>query len=110
KFGLTYEPIEGLKVNANIGTSFNAPSMADKEGATDTRILLQQPPTNLVPGVALPAGNVGFLIAGGSPDLQSQKAHTWSAGMNYAPNMWGLDGLDLSLTIKTPQVRRIVHA
>lgn len=98
KFGLTYEPIEGLKVNANIGTSFNAPSMADKEGATDTRVLLQQPPTNLVPGVPLPAGNVGFLIAGGSPDLQSQKAHTWSAGMNYAPNMWGLDGLDLSLT------------
>src|SRR6185503_14764662 len=96
KIGITYEPIAGLKLNGNIGTSFNAPSMADKQGATDTRVLLQQPPGNPVPGVPIPAGNVGFLIAGGSPDLQSQTAHTWSTGFEYAPD-W-LNGLDLSMT------------
>jgi iron complex outermembrane receptor protein len=96
KIGITYEPIAGLKLNGNIGTSFNAPSMADKQGATETRVLLQQPPGNPVPGVAVPAGNVGFLIAGGSPDLQSQTAHTWSTGFDYAPD-W-LNGLDLNLT------------
>lgn len=98
KIGITYEPIAGLKLNGNIGTSFNAPSMADKQGATDTRVLLQQPPGNPAPGIPVPAGNVGFLIAGGSPDLQSQTAHTWSTGFEYRPDIWGLDGLDLSLT------------
>lgn len=98
KIGLTYEPIAGLKIRGNMGTSFNAPSMADKQGATDTRVLLQSPPGNPAPGVPVPPGNVGFLIAGGSPDLTSQRAHTWSYGFDYAPTIWGLDGLDISMT------------
>lgn len=96
KIGLNYRPIDDLMIRANYGTSFNAPSMADKQGATDTRVLLSSTVGNPAPGVPVPAGNVGFLIAGGSPDLTSQKARTWSVGGDYTPH-W-LPGLDVSMT------------
>jgi iron complex outermembrane receptor protein len=70
--------------------------MADKQGATDTRVLLTSTVTNIAPGTTVPPGNVGFLIAGGSPDLTSQKAHTWSYGADYTPG-W-VPGLLLSAT------------
>jgi len=40
KFGLTYNPVHWATLRANWGTSFNAPSMADGGGATDTRAVL----------------------------------------------------------------------
>lgn len=99
KFGVTYEPISNLKLNGNIGTSFNAPSLEDKSGATDTRILLQNTPLgNVNPAFPNTNNYPGFLIAGGSPNLTSQKANTWSYGFDYRPDFLGLDGLDLSLT------------
>lgn len=98
KIGVTYEPFAGFKLNGNIGTAFNAPSLADTTGATDTRVFVNDPPTNLIPGTTVPTGYVDVLIAGGSPDLKSQKANTWSAGFNYMPDFWILGGLDLNLT------------
>jgi iron complex outermembrane receptor protein len=105
KIGISYVPLTGLTVRGNIGTSFNAPSMADKQGATDTRVLLQTSSTNrqtlgqsgrTAAQDAIDAQRVSFLIAGGSPNLTSQKARTWSFGFDYQPDF--IEGLDLSLT------------
>jgi iron complex outermembrane receptor protein len=108
KIGITYEPIDGLTFRGNMGTSFNAPSMADKQGATDTRLFesgttTTRAPLNSAPGSAttvaedlIDAHRPSFLIAGGSPGLQSQTANTYSYGFDYWPKF--VPGLELSLT------------
>jgi iron complex outermembrane receptor protein len=108
KIGVTYEPFDGLTFRGNMGTSFNAPSMADKQGATDTRLFesgtsTSRAPLNSAPGSAttpaqdaIDALRPSFLIAGGSRDLQSQTANTYSYGFDYWPKF--APGLELSLT------------
>lgn len=98
KVGLTYKPVDWITARANYGTSFNAPSLADTEGASDSRAIIlpvspfRDPADPVLPNLLRPT----VALAGGNPNLKPQEADTWSVGFDVRPPV--VDGLTLSLT------------
>jgi iron complex outermembrane receptor protein len=77
--GLIWRPIADLKVRATYGTSFRAPLLND----------LNPVPFQVVP---LPefdptTGDLtnSLVVFGGNPQLSAEKAHTWTAGLDFIP-------------------------
>jgi iron complex outermembrane recepter protein len=87
KFALDYKPIDALTLRGSASNSFQAPSLADMR-SVDTRLQTQ---------AAAPFTPTGFqnvpeiFLAGGTPTLQPQTAHTYSFGFQVAPQSSGLD-------------------
>jgi outer membrane receptor protein involved in Fe transport len=75
KLGLTWVPVENLKIRGTWGTSFKAPSLNDKYGAIDAAIFD-------LPDVG---GTLtrSLIALGANRDLGPEKAHTWTVGANY---------------------------
>jgi iron complex outermembrane receptor protein len=110
KIGVTYEPIDGLRIRGNWGTSFNAPSMADTGDAIDSRVGVNTTTsaTALAPGadVAVDTLRPSLWVPGGNADLQPQEATTWSIGADYQPEQ--APGLDVSLTYWSVELRKMI--
>ena len=105
KFGLTWEPTSWLKFRGTWGKSFQAPSLADSAAA--------QPPTIAVipvlfpaPGVPAVAGQSQIFISGGGPELQPQRATTWSLGFDLQPTFF--PDLRASLTYYNVDFRDVI--
>jgi iron complex outermembrane recepter protein len=105
KFGLTYSPIDWVKLRGNWGRSFVAPSLADFPQSTATSfnwvpgLSFLYPPANLVASGKYPApvpGQLVGVVLGNAPNTQPQKAQTWSVGFDLAPPV--AEGLDIGLT------------
>jgi iron complex outermembrane receptor protein len=80
KFGVTYQPFQGLTIKGTYGTSFRAPTFTEVSTIAGGAGLY----FDTLPG---PGGvNVqGIGIAGGNPNLKPEKAKTWSFGVEVAP-------------------------
>jgi iron complex outermembrane receptor protein len=94
KFGLNWSPVEGLLFRGSWGKSFRAPGLAENDPNSsgyglygDTLPCNHRPPATTCFGIG---------IAGGNPDLQPEKATTWSVGMDLTPV--ALPGFRASLT------------
>lgn len=105
KFGFNYKPVDWVKLRGDWGKSFVAPSLADNAQAAVTGFNWVQglsfllPPASLVASGQYPApvpGQSVAVILGNAPNIQPQKAKTWSAGFDLAPPL--VPGLNLSLT------------
>lgn len=111
KFGITWKPVDWIKLRGAWGKSFVAPSLADDPSTSASSVnyvnytfLLPQPALvgTTVNGVVVPsfagaAGSRGqVVILGNKPDIQSQKAKTWSLGIDIEPPF--VPGLRLSTT------------
>lgn len=111
KIGVTWRPVDWVKLRGAWGKSYVAPSLADDPSTTLSSVnfanlsfLLPQPALvgTTVNGVVVPsfagiAGDRGQVVAlGNKPDIQSQKATTWSAGIDVEPPF--APGLRLSAT------------
>jgi iron complex outermembrane recepter protein len=92
KFSLDYAPIEALTFHGTASSSFSAPSLADMR-SVDTRLQTQPNAPFLPPGVVPPAGVVTpeIFLAGGTPTLQAQTAHTDTFGFDVAPKASGFN-------------------
>jgi outer membrane receptor protein involved in Fe transport len=85
--GLIWNPLAELKLRSTFGTSFRAPLLND----------LNPVPLEVVPVPEFDptTGNATntLLVFGGNPDLQPEKARTWTAGLDFtasgAPNFRG---------------------
>lgn len=97
KVGFNYKPFNDLTIRGNFGTSFNAPSLADTTSTTDSRATVLPFSPFLAPG-ASPLNRLRstIVLAGGNPALRPERAHTWSAGFDWAPRH--IPGLALNLT------------
>jgi iron complex outermembrane recepter protein len=86
KFALDYMPIRGLTFRGSASSSFQAPALSDMR-SVDTRLQTQAQatfsPTGPQPGVS------EMYIAGGTPTLQPQSAHTYTFGLEVAPPQTG---------------------
>lgn len=97
KIGITWEPLNWVKVRGAWGTSFNAPSLADASGAPDNNVLIIG-----FPIVASPFDPPLFpnqpLVAlqGAFPGTRPQSAETVSLGVDVRPPF--IPGLTASLT------------
>jgi iron complex outermembrane receptor protein len=97
KFGMTYEPVKGLRIRANYGTAFNAPSLADTTGAVDTRVqVVDTSPWQAGTYSAANFDRPTILLAGGTSGLKPQNAHTWAVGADFEPK--AVSRLTLSAT------------
>lgn len=92
KVGARWEPVEGVALRASYGTSFRAPLFDELLGEN-----LSLFTTAAVADPASPTGTSNVLaLFGYAPDIQPEKARTWTAGFDIAPP--ALPGLKASLT------------
>ena len=106
KFGATFKPIDWISIRGAWGKSFVAPSLADNILADRTSLTYASgatfnflAPTAVLTGNGFPApsgGQIMIFLLGSSPNLQPQKATTWSVGADITPPM--IPGLRLSAT------------
>jgi iron complex outermembrane recepter protein len=95
KFGLSWSPVDAVRVRASAGTSFKAPNLLD---INENPILYPNSSTVvLVTDPKSPTGFSRILFLGGSNDgLKEERATTWTAGMDFLPE--SLPGFNISLT------------
>lgn len=88
KIGVTYKPIDWITVRGNWGKSFNAPGLSSATGLQGVQLFSISP----VFDQTRPADffRPSIILAGANPDLQPQKARTWSVGIDIAPPESGL--------------------
>jgi iron complex outermembrane receptor protein len=101
RVGVTYKPVDWVKLRANWGTSFNAPSLTDMSGVQVaggiyTSVL---PYGQQAPWTVVVAGNVG-------DQLRPQTADTWSVGGEIQPP--GVSGLTLSATYYNIHLKKVI--
>lgn len=115
KFGVRYKPIDSLTLRGTYGTSFHAPPMRyaynGPQPVPGGNAIFIEPNTWTAPCnttlVSLngnsgtpgsPVGNCSFtamVVSGGAgPTLKPEKADTWTAGVEFAPQ--SVPGLNLS--------------
>jgi len=95
KFGANWSPLEGLMFHGSYGTSFHAPSLADKNPASiDTRVQPVFAGTVFAPPGAPPSNY--FYLAGSDPNLTPERAKTYSFGGDFQPTF--VPGLRVGVT------------
>ena len=93
KIGVNWRPIESIAFRGSYGTSFHAPALPDLFGP-DTRAGYGTGGQNPAGVTPLRTGNI--FIAGGNPNLDAEKATTWSLGSDFTPSF--LPGFKAGLT------------
>jgi outer membrane receptor protein involved in Fe transport len=86
KAGITWDPVEGLRLKANYGRSFRAPALREVNDAPSAS-----------PSI-LPRGSqqvLSMILYGGNPDIRPEEADTWTAGFEVRPG-W-LPGLRIGV-------------
>lgn len=91
RFGLSLDPIPGLRLRGSYGTSFRAPTAPERTpfNALNFAFVLSDPQASAGSSRAL-------ILTGNNPELQPESAVTWTAGVDYSPA--SLPSLRLSAT------------
>lgn len=93
KLGVNWEPLGGVRVHASYGRSFRAPNLDNLRQDPGTALLF----AFTIPDPASSTGVSNILVRrGNDPDLQPEKATTWSLGADVQPAI--LPGLKASVT------------
>ena len=83
KFGLNWSPLDGLTFKASYGKSFRAPGLQDlpllRTGAGLTVVTWPDP-------LSPTGSSVGLTLNAGNPDLEPEKATTYSLTTEFAPD------------------------
>ena len=124
KIGLVIEPIRGYSLHGSYGTSFVAPNMGllghkfgyvgsiNSTGAYTYTFPADSPRAGQTikignqPGTEAPVYNV-YNSGGGNPDLQPEKANTWSIGVDLAPPQ--VKGLRLSVSYYNVDYKNTIY-
>jgi outer membrane receptor protein involved in Fe transport len=77
--GLIWRPVADLKVRGTFGTSFRAPLLNDLNPVPFQVV----PVPEFDPAVADLTNSLA--VFGGNPNLRPEKAHTWTAGIDFSP-------------------------
>ncbi|MBB5687822.1 TonB-dependent receptor domain-containing protein [Sphingobium boeckii] len=96
KFGVTWKPADSVRIRGAWGKSFVAPSLADDDRTAATSANFVNYPFLLPSGgligtvvngspVPAPGGRGQLVVLGSKPGIQSQKATTWSLGVDFDP-------------------------
>ena len=91
KFGVAWSPIEGLNLRGTYGTSFRAPLLRELDTSSAIGFLFFLPDPLSMTGTTL-----SVIGRGGNPDLESETATTWTAGVDFEPAF--VPGLRLETT------------
>jgi len=90
KLGLLWEAVPGVLFRGTYGTSFRAPIFEDLQSQNAVVVVVN------LPNAAAPMGRTNLmLLQGGNPDLDAEKATTWTGGVEFKPTF--IEGLSLGL-------------
>ncbi|WP_137679952.1 TonB-dependent receptor domain-containing protein [Aurantiacibacter suaedae] len=76
KFGLTWEPVDGVTLRGSYGTSFRAPELSQVNGSNNFYVQNYVAPDGGAPVT-------GFTLAGPNTGLNPEEATSWSAGVDW---------------------------
>ncbi len=89
KLGLRWDLTDALSLRGSYGRSFRAPNLSDLD--PDGTLARRQVRGLNITDTGAPSGRSNILLVlGANPDLQEQRAESWSAGLTYAPPASGL--------------------
>lgn len=84
KVGVRWDLSDALSLRASYGQSFRAPNLSDLD--PDGTLARRQVRGLNITDAGAPSGRSNIiLVLGANPDLQEQRAESWSAGVTYAP-------------------------
>ena len=89
KFGVTWSPVDGLTLRGTYGTSFRAPNLAQLREPSSVSASLARNANGATVRV--------LQLAGGNPDLEPERARSWTIGAEIAPRV--LPGLRANATL-----------
>ncbi|THF65017.1 TonB-dependent receptor [Pseudothauera nasutitermitis] len=92
KLGLIYGPNADFTLKASWGKSFKAPTLNERFWARQAVLY----PAAWLGGTDYPPGSTVLGIAGGNPDLDAERARTWSASIAFHPE--AIHGLEMELS------------
>ncbi|MGV8932163.1 MAG: TonB-dependent receptor plug domain-containing protein, partial [Luteimonas sp.] len=92
KLGLIYGPSRDVTVKASWGKSFKVPTLSQQFMASDAILF----PAAVLGGTGYPSDATALYLVGGNPDLNPERASTWSASVAFHPS--GLPGLESEVT------------
>ena len=104
KFGLTWKPVDDLRIRGSYGKAFRAPTLGEADPRTigqTNRVLMSNGLTGanlaLIPVTNAATGQTLMLQRGGnSGNLRPETASIWSLGADFTPN--AVPNLKMSLT------------
>ncbi len=107
KLGLLWSPVEGVKFRSTYSRSFRAPLLFDMSEITNpVGSTIYMVPDPLAGSASTPA----LLLTGNNPDLQAERATSWTLGADFKPPLW--PGLQVSLTyfdiVYTDQIQKAI--
>lgn len=80
KFGVSWSPVQTLRIRGSYGTSFRAPSFQDMRQDAASKSYFAYP----IPDPASPTKVTNALIlAGNDPDMGPERATSWTAGLDF---------------------------
>ncbi|MBO9581714.1 MAG: TonB-dependent receptor [Sphingobium sp.] len=90
KFGITWQPADGLKLRGSWGTSFRMPTLIESNPGTlgqTNRIYIANGANDPLVPVSLPATGQSAVLdrSGNSSGLRPESAKVWSLGLDYQP-------------------------
>ncbi|MCG7349858.1 TonB-dependent receptor plug domain-containing protein [Sphingomonas sp. ACRSK] len=92
KLGIIYQPTSDLTLKGSWGRSFKAPTLNQRF----SDYLLYLRPASTAGGTAFPATATVLMPYGGNPDLEPEKARTWSLTLSAQPR--ALPGLTFDVS------------
>lgn len=105
KIAATLKPVEWLGIRGNWGTSFTAPTPLDQLGSLRNTISAFPFVAFTRPGDTVPGGSFSVALQGSQPNLQPQKADTWSVGIDFDP----MTGLHASVSYYDVKFKNILQ-
>lgn len=87
KVGVTWAPIDALRVSATYGRSFRAPTLSDIDPASTgvRRAVALTPAQAAAAGLPALPNLSALLTQGGTEGIQPERAKTWSFGIDFTP-------------------------
>jgi outer membrane receptor protein involved in Fe transport len=103
KIGLSYQPIEQVRVRLTRSRDIRAPQLTELFGYSASTTSLINPFTNVNTGPILG-------VTSGNTDLKPEIANTFTAGVVLSPDFWGLNGLRVSVDYYDIDIRQAIAA
>jgi outer membrane receptor protein involved in Fe transport len=91
RLGIAWEPLSGLTLRGTYSESFRPPGLADLDESTNAFQYVALPDASAPGGAAMT-----LLWAGKNRDLNEERAHSWTGGLELAPERLG--GVALAMT------------
>lgn len=90
KIGILWSPLEGLMLRASWGESFRSPALTDTVAGSQTAFVF-----DLADPLSGSGTTTTLILQGTNPDLESERAESWTAGFTLRPP--ALEGFSLDM-------------